>query len=133
MEILSNITVGSSGVVFFLGGVLTLMGISEIKSLNKAKDFSEHHKKYHMILIGLLLAFPSLTTFWLVRHGDFFELLQKGFWTMYMLYDALAFYLLIHLREERKGEIMTTLTTKDSILIACKKIIDLFRRNQNMT
>lgn len=127
MEILSNFTVGSSSLVVVVGILLTLMGISEIKSLNKDFNFSEHHKKFHIILIILLIAFPSFLTLQLIRSGDFFELLAKGFWINYVLYDALAFYVLIHLREERKGEVTDNLTFKAGVLVMWKKIIDLFK------
>jgi Ca2+/Na+ antiporter len=118
-----------TSIVGVMGILVTLMGISELKSTIKSKELTNLHKKYHAVLILIPLLIPFLYAFSEWKNDQFHHLFQTNIWTTYLLYNLFMFYLLVHFRGERKNKHDEEISLKLATKIMFIKLKDLFTNN----
>ncbi len=110
-----------------VGSLITLMGLSELKSTIKSDKLNDTHKKYHSVLIILPILIPILFGISEWKNDRLIHLFNSGTWTIYLLYNIFVFYLLVHFRSERKDEYDDELSFSKGAKIMFLKLLDLFR------
>jgi len=116
-------------IVGALGLLITLMGISELKSTLKSKTLTLLHKKYHSVLILIPLIIPVWYAYSEWKNDHLQHLFQSNIWTTYLMYNLFLFYLLVHFRGERKNHHDKEVSLKVATRIIFKKLKDLFTNN----